>query len=294
MNRPFRGILEAPREYASGMRRHGPADSPHDLGLNGHACWKFSELEGDFRDAAVAFLAEGQELGQRLVFVGGADAEAVVRDLEPTSSMVKTGELGVMPFDAVYPGGRRMANQAQWAAYAGATDQALADGFTGLRVLAEVTSLASDGQGTLEDHAGWETYADRHMVHVPLAALCCFDQAVVPEDTLARIASAHPVSDRRLGQHVPFHLYAEVDALSLAGEVDATCASVLERLLRAGDDQDSGDVVLDLGGLDFIEHVGIMTIAQHARRLSDTDRGLSLRNEPPLYDRISKLLGLTL
>jgi anti-anti-sigma regulatory factor len=275
------------------MRRHGLADSPHDLGLNGHACWTFSDLDGDFRDAAVPFLAEGQELGQRLMFVGSAEAEAVLRDLEPTRSMIGTGALGVVPFDLLYPGGRRMAFEAQWAAYAEATNQALADGFTGLRVLAEVTSLAGDGLDTLHDQAGWETYADRQMAHLPLAALCCFDRSVVPEDTLSRIASAHPVSDRRLGQHVPFHLYADADALSLAGEVDATCAAGLERLLRAGDDQESGDVVLDLGGLDFIEHVGVMTIEQHAHRLSETGRRLSLRDEPALYTRISEILGLT-
>lgn len=275
------------------MRPHGLRETPHDLGLHGHACWGFSDHDGDFRDAAVAFLAEGVELGQRLVFVGGADAEAVLRDLEPTRSMIDSGALGVLPFEAIYPGGRRMSSGAQWAAYVGATDQAVADGFTGLRVLAEVTSLATDGAGTLDDHAAWETYADRRMAHVPLTALCCFDRSVVDEATLGRIAAAHPVIDHRLRPHVPFTLYAEVDALHLAGEVDATSARTLESLLRAGDDA-SGDLVLDLGRLEFIEHVGVMTIARHRSRLDESGRRLILRAEPPLFTRIAEILGVDL
>lgn len=249
-------------------------------------------MDGDFYAAAVAFLDDGLRLGQQLMFVGGSAAEAVLRDLEPTRSMVASGEVGIMPFDAVYPGGRRMPSGDQWAAYAQATDHALAQGFTGLRVLAEVTSLASDHLGTCEEHAAWESYADRRMAHVPLAALCCFDRSVVSDETLGQIGSAHPVSDRRLGRNVPFHLYAEVDALKLAGEVDATCAATLQWLLGA--DDDAGDLVLDLGDLDFIDHTGITTIARHAQRLAEAGHRLTLRAEPPIFSKVSGALGLEL
>ena len=258
--------------------------------MNGHACWGFNDVDGDFYTAAVAFLDEGRELGQQLVFVAGAAAEAALRDREPTKSMIASGVLGIMPFDAVYPGGRRMPSPDQWAAYAQATDHALAEGFTGLRVLAEVTALASDRLGTCEEHAAWETYADRRMAHVPLAALCCFDRSVVSDETLGQIGSAHPVSDRRLRSRVPFHLYAEVDALRLAGEVDATCAPTLQWLLSA--DNPEGDLVLDLGDLDFIDHTGITTIAQHAERLAESGHHLTLRAEPPIFTKVSAVLGL--
>ena len=158
-----------------------------------------------------------------------------------------------------------MPSRDQWAAYEQATEHALAEGFTGLRVLAKVTSLAGDHLGSCEEQAAWRSYPDRRMAHVPLAALCCFDRAVVSDEALGQIGSAHPVSDRRLARRVPFHLYAEVDALKLAGEVDATSVHTLQWLLDADDE---GDLVLDLGDLDFIDHTGVTTIAQHAQRLT--------------------------
>ena len=51
------------------MRSHGLVETPRGLGANGHACWSYRELAGDFRDAAVAFLTEGAELTS-----GGIDA----------------------------------------------------------------------------------------------------------------------------------------------------------------------------------------------------------------------------
>jgi anti-anti-sigma regulatory factor len=264
------------------MRRHGLVDSPEHVGLNGHACWGYDDAQGDFRDAAASFLAEGLELGQSLMFVGGPDAEEVARELEPS--------LQVAPFEAIYPGGRRMANADQWALYAGATDQALADGHTGLRVLAEVTSLASPPDAWRE-HAVWESYADRHMASRPLAALCCFDRTALSEEALSAIASAHPVVDRRLQKTMPFQLFALGDDIAVTGEVDAFSSETFEALLAAGAPADD---VLDLTGLTFIDHTGMRAIVEHSRRLRADGRSLIVRGEPAVYRRLADLLRVGL
>lgn len=271
------------------MRRHGLADSPDDVGLNGHACWGFDDVR-ELREAAAAFLSEGSELGQRLMFVGGAEAEAMVRETDPMRSMVRDGTLQVAPFEAVYPGGRRMPNADQWAMYSGVTDQAIADGFTGLRVLAEVTDLASP-DGEWPDQVGWESYADRYMANRPLAALCCFDRQRLPVEAMAALACAHPVADRMLQPLAPFRVYAQPDALALAGEVDALSSDRLNELLELTIPDTEGEVVLDLEGLDFIDHSGVRVVAEHRQRMRERGAQLSLRGESAIFRRLSDLLG---
>ena len=274
------------------MRCQGLVDSPGDIGVNGHACWGYDDLAGDFREAAAAFLTEGIELGQALMFVGGSAAEEVVRSVEPMSSMITDGSLSVAPFEAVYPGGQRMANADQWTAYTQATEQALQGGFTGLRVLAEVTSLASP-DGAWPGQARWESYADRRMADSTLAALCCFDRSAVPPEGLAAIASAHPVVDSRLDELVPFRLFGRSDAIAIAGEVDAFSSNTLRHLLRASDGL-SIDGVLDLGELTFIEHTGVHALHEYAEGVRAQGFGLTVRGGPPTLQRLADLLGVTL
>ncbi len=271
------------------MRRHGLADSPDAVGLNGHACWGFDDV-ADLQTAAAEFLAEGAELGQRLMFVGGPEAEAMVRETDPMRSLVDNGTLQVAPFDAIYPGGRRMADADQLAMYAGATDQALADGFTGLRVVAEVTSLASP-DGAWQAHVAWESYADRYMATRPLAALCCFDRRRIPAEAMAALGCAHPVTDRRLQHLAPFRVYAQPDAVALAGEVDSFSSTQLSDLLELTIPDTEGEVVLDLEGLDFIDHSGVRAVAEHERRMRERGVTLTVRGEPGLFQRLSNLLG---
>lgn len=271
------------------MRRHGSVDSPDAVGLNGHACWGFDDV-GELRPAAEAFLSEGSELGQRLMFVGGPEAEAMVRETDPMRSMVRDGTLQVAPFDAIYPGGRRMPNAEQWSMYSGATDQAIADGFTGLRVLAEVTALASP-DGAWPDQVGWESYADRYMANRPLAALCCFDRQSLPAEAMGALACAHPVADRRLQPLAPFRVYAQPDAVALAGEVDALSSAQLDEILELTIPDIEGEVVLDLAGLDFIDHSGVRVVAEHRQRMRERGAQLTLRGESAIFRRLSDLLG---
>lgn len=268
------------------MRSHGLVDAPHSVGLNGHACWGYDDA-GDLVTDAAPFLTEGIELGQQLLFVGGAESEAALRDSDPTRSMLRDGLLGIVPFEGVYPGGQRMDNAAQWALYEQVTNQAISAGFTGLRVLAEVTSLA-ESDGGWRGQAAWESYADRRMATGTLAALCCFDRRTLSEEALSGIACVHPVADQRLDHLVPFRLFAQPDALALAGEVDAFSTPMLDQLLGLVVD---GDSVLDLGALEFVDHHGLHAIYDLVRRRRYEGDRLELRGESPAFRRLGDLLG---
>jgi anti-anti-sigma regulatory factor len=258
--------------------------------LDGHVCWAYDDVRGDFRDAIVAYLSDGLALGQRLMFVGGAASEEAVRTLEPTRSMVASGSLLVERFGTVYPDGRRLPNADQWALYSAATDQALHDGFTGLRVVAEVTSLVRPVDAG-RDHAAWEAYADWRMANTPLSALCCFDRKALSREAITSIAQAHPSVDRRLHDLVAFQVYRQSDAIAISGEVDAFGTQTLDRLLREGIGT-SADRTLDLSELAFIDHTGVRTIHDYGRALDAAGAKLTIRAAPPLFRRLSDLLGL--
>jgi anti-anti-sigma factor len=274
------------------VRCQGLVDSPGGIGADGHACWGYEDIADDFAQAAEAFLTEGTELGQALMFVGGPEAEDVVRSVEPMSSMVSDGSLSVAPFQSVYPDGRRLPDAEQWAAYAGAVAQAREGGFAGLRVLAEVTSLAGSGDGWLA-HSHWESYADRRMAGDSLAALCCFDRNALSPEGLAAIASAHPVVDRRLGDLVPFRLFSRHDALAVAGELDAFSSDTLRHLLRPYGGLPV-EQTLDLEELTFIDHNGVRVLYEYGERVRADGGGLTLRGGPPTLRRLADLFGVTL
>lgn len=274
------------------VRCQGLLDSPRQIGADGHACWTFEDPAGDSVDAAVAFLVEGRELGQALVFVGGPETEKVVRSVEPLASMVADGSLEIVPFEALYPDGRRLPDAEQWAAYEAAVERARDAGFTGLRVLAEVTALASP-EGSWRAHAGWESYADRRMPEHRMAALCCFERDVLPDAALAAIASAHPVVDRRLRDLAPFRLFARADAVVIAGEVDAFSSGTLRQLLSA-DEGEVGDRVLDLDELAFVDHTALLALQEYADRVRAQGGTVIFRGGPPTLRRLAQLLGVSL
>jgi hypothetical protein len=85
------------------MPQHGQPDSPHRLESNGHACSGLIELDGDFGYVDGAFLTEGRELGQRLVFVAVPTPKrwSAAPRKEPTRSLAEPGMLRVVPFEAI-------------------------------------------------------------------------------------------------------------------------------------------------------------------------------------------------
>jgi ABC-type transporter Mla MlaB component len=271
------------------MRPHGYVHIPDAVGLNGHACWSFGDI-GDFVVAAAPFLEEGQALGQRLMFVGGDEAEEAVRRVEPMRSMVEDGILSVAPFDAVYPGGRRMPDEQQWEMYAGATAEAVAAGFAGLRVLAEVTALAVPGE-ELPGQVRWESFADRRMATQPLAALCCFDRRSVAEQDISMLAAVHPVVEQRLQPAAPFNVFGQPDALALAGAVDAFSSDALGRVLDLVVDGSEGQVTWDLEELVSIDDGGLAVLTDHVRALREHGVTVSLPDTSPASRRLSELLA---
>ena len=155
---------------------------------------------------------------------------------------------------------------------AAATDQALAEGFTGLRVAADVTELAIDPTS----HCRWESVADRFMSEQPLSALCCYDRRRLAPEVLRDLCCVHPAAN----ESVPFRIYATANGLLLEGEIDYFSSDALERVLPLT----PADRALDLSGAGFIDHHG-------ARILCES--GVPLAGIPDSMRRTCDLMGLS-
>lgn len=275
------------------MRRHGRVASAAGLGLHGHGCWLYSG-DAEFRTAGVDFLIDGIALDQRLMYVGAGTIEKLrgdLVDLPDLERLLGDGGLRIMPLEAVYDVRAGIDPMAQLAVFVAATKAALLDGYAGLRVLAEVTPLVLD-PGVWPAHTHWEAVADRFMARNPLAGLCCYDRRRLPDEILADVACVHRSSNAAPAL-APFRLFAGREGLALAGEVDSFSADHLRRLLAAAAPAD-GDLVLELDELSFIDHHGLMAIADVARELRRTGRSIEFLGAPRAFDRLSELLEVEL
>jgi anti-anti-sigma regulatory factor len=260
--------------------------------MHDHACWIYDD-DGERRDAVVEYFADGLRAGQRLLYVGGHPAERLRDDLERldgVESLVADSALHVVSLDDVEGAADPRDAERRLEAYAAAAEQAVADGYAGLRVAVAVAGLGG-GPETHDALTRWESLVDRAIVSRPLTALCLYDRRELPDRLLADLASVHPLSHGSVGAPA-FRVFARPDAVALEGEVDYFSAADLGRLLDITL-RDDGEVVIDLGGLGFVDHHGVMALAERARPLGDR-HGLSFQNVPHPVARLSEVMGVAL
>lgn len=136
------------------MRASGSVDSARSLGPRDHVCCVYED-HADVLAAMVEFLGECRASDQRVQYVARGDRAAQHRHVDGLDGADGTagGPVPVLPVDDVYEPGETVGPEAQVAAYRAATEQALADGFTGLRVAAEATPPLC-GLAALDEEAG--------------------------------------------------------------------------------------------------------------------------------------------
>jgi len=262
------------------VRAHGCIDSAGGLGADGHACWGFDH-EDEFTAAALEFLEDGLRHGQRLAYVGSepvAEQRERLAPLGDVGRMVDSGMLLLFELGHLYRVGEPVDAEEQIAIYTAAADAALAEGYAGLRVAAQVTGLVAEPE-TWEAHLRWESAADQVLAPKGLSALCGYRRAELPAQLLSDLAAVHPAANQAADS--PFHLFGEGGDLVLSGEIDFFSRDSLERALGyAGATAEPR--ALDLEALEFIDHHGFEALAE---------RGCDLHNPPPVVKRLSELLA---
>ncbi|MFC0003767.1 MEDS domain-containing protein [Micromonospora siamensis] len=257
-----------------------------------HVCWSYDDPAA-FDAAARGYLSRGLADGEQVWYVGpdGAEsARARLGGLPGLDQGLRTGAVRIVATGSAYDKDEKLDPSAQVRAYAAATEAALAEGYTGLRVVAEATDLARTPQQR-DLFARYEHLVDRYMWSRPFAAMCAYDRRQLGDRAVAELACMHP---RTNAPGLLFTLSAcghrQDDCVVLAGELDPSnhelFATALERAdLRPVD----GELRLCAPGLRFIDHRCLLHLQGYAAR-----RGVTavLHTTLSAAPRLVELLGL--
>lgn len=275
--------------YTPAMADAGRLASPRGLARGNHLCWVY-ERHSQFRRRAIAFLTEGFVAGHRLEFIGGQDHTVLRRELGRVAGLdvlLERGVLVVRGLDDQYGAAGVVDPRAAVAAYASATAEALRAGYTGLRVVADATALVRT-PAQRDAFARYEHLVDRYMVDHPFFALCAYDARAIGRQPAAEIACLHP----RVNNGVTtFQWYATEGAdVGLSGQIDITNVEVFDVTLARTMPLLAGPrLVVDAGGLEFIDHRGMLALEQHAE---ENGTQVTLRTNAAIVHRFADLLAL--
>jgi anti-anti-sigma regulatory factor len=252
------------------MRAPGTTETARGYGQHDHLCWSFDD-PGESRSRALEFLSDGLTQGHRVCYVADGDTAALwndLRELDGIDDARRSGAVQVQPLGDRYATGAVMQPVAQAQAYASATEEALAAGFSGLRVAAEMTPLVRTPQ-QLDALARYEHLIDRYMATRPFSALCAYNQAELGEETVAQVGCLHPTV---AAGAPPFRLFASTGAaVALAGELDLTCRDLFPMALQRADLQPTGgELRIEARQLAFIDHRSLLALARYARQRGAT------------------------
>jgi hypothetical protein len=272
------------------VRDHGTLNDLPEAGTTDHLCWVYDD-DALFDRAVEAFLSGGLERGERLLCVGERVIESLRashRLAEKVAALMAAGALQTQTLAQAYEAAGPFLAENQRTYYETATRRALAEGYRGLRVIAEVSVLAADPV-TRSELVRWEHVADGLIAqNVGFTAMCAYNGELADE-ALADIASVHPVV------HTPdavpaFQLFFDDGRIVLAGSVDTFGADRLSRALAASPVGPEG-AVLDLGPLEFVDVAGCRAVVLWARGLEARSVPVEIRGASPLFRRMSEILA---
>lgn len=209
------------------MRRHGVRFEclrmrPHD-----HIGWVFQGAAG-FEELACPFLAEGAARGEKLMYVTESPRPATAARLRDRygSRVIRIARIA-----EVYGESGLVDPVVQRATFAAALADALAAGFSGIRIAADNTPLVTD-DARLQAWVRWEHVADRFMASNPVTGLCAFDGKRVEVDRLRHLATLHPLS-ATTDPAPQFRMYSDGASLCLEGHIDSFAVAQLPIALDA-------------------------------------------------------------
>ncbi|MFB9684278.1 MEDS domain-containing protein [Amycolatopsis plumensis] len=260
--------------------------------VHDHVCWGFQRRD-EFTVPAWEFLADGLTAHERVLYVAPGDPELIAAQMRaagPFGEGLRTGAVQISSADATYATGAVVDPAGQVELYATATAQALAEGYTGLRVAADVTPLVRT-PAQLDAFARYEHLVDHFMAAHPMSAICGYDTAELGDETVAQLACMHPEARQ---VPVPFHLHGHTrdgSAAALAGELDMRARPLWPLALqRAQLRPAGGSIAIDATDLTFIDHRSLFDIADYAEA---TDTTVVLRTRLSTPARLLELFGLT-
>jgi anti-anti-sigma regulatory factor len=278
------------------VRLHGGVADPSGLDRRDHVCWSYDDPQ-ELGQVTRQFLLAGLERGERVMCVGEVAIAGVTEGptaLPDVDGLLRTGTLVVVPRAATYNDNNNAAAARRplperLAFYEDAVTRAADDGYSGLRIAAEVTALASEPT-MWADQLLWERIADGVIAGGRgMATLCAYRHGAVDAELLAALSTVHPLASGP-GTDVAFRLFFDDDVLTLTGAVDWFGATRLRGLLAATP-VNTASVILDLSDLTFIDAAGCTVVAEWGVALASAGSTLHLRRASRTVRRVWGLLG---
>jgi hypothetical protein len=107
--------------------------------------------------------------------------------------LVDRGELVIASIADIYGSDRMVDAASQRETFATSLAEALSEGYSGIRVAADNSSLV-DTPEQLRAWLAWEHVADHFLAENPITGLCAFDRTRVGSATLTEVTKTHHVS----------------------------------------------------------------------------------------------------
>lgn len=249
--------------------------------MHDHALW-VGTSEDDLVRVACSALAAASANAELMLFVSEPSAAEHLRRSVAPDALLEEGTIMFAALeDAYLPDlGDRLAVVHELLA------SALARGRSGLRVVADNSSLLGGGDAAFARWLAWEAIADEVQARLPVTGICYFDRSQVSSERLSDVATLHPV----LCAGVPdprFQLFRGDDAISATGAWDIFSVDQLERVLHSA--PALTETVLDVSELDFLGHHALLAL----HRLGVEGRPIRVRGASAIVRRLCDILELT-
>jgi anti-anti-sigma regulatory factor len=258
-----------------------------------HVCWTY-RAPGAHRHFLTEFFLAGHRANERLMYL--ANPEQLVSACSflaeaglDVGGLLDSGAFSIGDVASAYVSGGSLEPDLRLAGHAVLVQQALNDGFDGLRVCSEVAPLLAH-DAVRAEWCGYELRADVLIATLPSVVVCACDLREAEPSAADAVRELTAVHGRCAGPlpPAPFRLHAApAGGLALSGEVDSSWADRLGGWLRAAC-RDLSDPVLDVTDLDFIDAAGMWALLDSAHA---HPRGLRLRGTSAHFRRVWSVCG---
>jgi anti-anti-sigma regulatory factor len=269
------------------MRMIGPVGSYRELGVQDHLCWVHGDRR-DYRPGLSEFFRDGLGRGLRVAYLGSEDAgelRELLGGVAGSGTLVSGEAVRVISLEEFYGTGEPVDPAAVIKRYDAATQEALADGYRGLRVGADVTDLVR-APDQHDAFARCEVLLERYTSRHPLSAMCGYRREL--GDAVTQFACLHAAASAGL---TPFQVFACDDgAVGLLGEFDQACQGAFERALaRIGPAPGDPGLIFDMSAVGFMDHYALLALDSYAEACPVP---VVARSVPSAVRRVAHVLGL--
>ena len=253
---------------------------PHD-----HVAW-YGDGAPDLYALASAALADGARRGEKLLFVAEDPDPARLSEIGGLDRLLEIGQLELHGIDEVYGTGLEFSAGAQLTTFEGVLAGALADGYSGIRVVADNTPFVCADDQSFRRWLAWEQLTDRFQASSNVTGICYFDRGALSGERQADLAALHPIRSVS-GVEPSFSLFVDDDAVLVTGTLDAFSDDRFRRILATT--PDDRPLVADLSRTEFVDHRALLALGA----LASTDRPVRIRGAVPILRKLPSLLGIS-